>query len=348
MSLSGEKINTAISGKITKLTSKFPMLDLDVKINNTRTENIIPLLPGIEDLVGEINLLTLKKTGFWGNIQGNLNIKGKADFPDVTGNITVTDGYLLQPIPNSPKATIKLDFIGQKLILDAHVPTTPVEYVDVKGPIELYRQRNADLKITSTKHVDLQTAEIVLNPLHEILKFDLGPVPVMDIHGKGNIDLHVSGNKKDPHAWGQFNFYDTTASFIEIHNMTLKNGKGKLTFDDVDTHFVTESATLNGKPVNVDGKCNLQGVLDFGITANNQNIKDLVKIIRTSPMLADIQKMIAPIQNAEGWRTVRCWAVRLGRARRKPSLCAEPCLPSPIPVPLVAPKSLVSRFCRRG
>ena len=300
MSLSGEKINTAISGKITKLTSKFPMLDLDVKINNTRTENIIPLLPGIEDLVGEINLLTLKKTGFWGNIQGNLNIKGKADFPDVTGNITVTDGYLLQPIPNSPKATIKLDFIGQKLILDAHVPTTPVEYVDVKGPIELYRQRNADLKITSTKHVDLQTAEIVLNPLHEILKFDLGPVPVMDIHGKGNIDLHVSGNKKDPHAWGQFNFYDTTASFIEIHNMTLKNGKGKLTFDDVDTHFVTESATLNGKPVTVDGKCNLQGVLDFDITANNQNIKDLVKIIRTSPMLADIQKMIAPIQNAEG------------------------------------------------
>ncbi len=298
--IAGNKINANVSGEITKLTSKFPVLDLNINISDTRCENIIPLLPGIENLAGEINLLTLKKTGFWGDIKGNLKVKGKADFPDVTGNITVSDAYLLKPIPNSPKATIKLDFIGQKLVLDAHVPTTPVEYVDVKGPIELYRQRNADLKITSTKHVDLQTAEIVLNPLHEILKFDLGPVPVMDIYGKGNIDLRVTGNKKDPHAWGQFNFYDTTASFTEIHNLTLKNGKGKLTFDDVDTHFVTESASLNGKPVKVDGTCNLQGVLDFDVTANNQKLKDLLKVIKTSPMLTDIQKMIAPIENAEG------------------------------------------------
>lgn len=300
LTLNGNALNSDVSGKITNLTAKFPTVDLNLKFNNTRAENIIPLLPGLENLIGEINLLKLKQTGFWGNIAGDLKIKGKADFPDVYGKITVNDGYLLKPIPNAPKAKIDLDFEGQKLILDAYVPTAQNQYVDVKGPIELYRERNADLQIISTNNIDLATAQTVLNPLHEILKFDLGPVPVMKLYGSGNINLHVTGNKKNPHAWGEFNFKNTTASFIDIHNMTLQNGSGKLTFDDENTHFVTHSASLNGKPVKVDGTCTLQGELDFDVIANNQNLKDLVNIIETSPMLTDIQQMIAPIEEAEG------------------------------------------------
>ena len=52
-------------------------------------------------------------------------------------------------------------------------------------------------ELTSTNNVDLKTAQIVLNPLHDILHFDLGPVPIMDIKGKGGINLHVLGTRKN-------------------------------------------------------------------------------------------------------------------------------------------------------
>lgn len=52
--------------------------------------------------------------------------------------------------------------------------------------------------------------------------------------------------------------------------MTLKNGKGTLSFDDQKTHFITEKASLNGKPLTVDGTCTLLGVLDFKVSSNAQ------------------------------------------------------------------------------
>ena len=141
---------------------------------------------------------------------------------------------------NTEKAVIKLTFKDTKMYMDVIVPASLKETVWVNGNVDLYGNKYADLYIKSTKNVDLNIAETVLNPLHEILKFDLGPVPIMDIQGKGDINLHVTGNRKDPHAWGTFNFRETTASFLDIKNMTLKNGEGKLLFDDQNTFFKTK------------------------------------------------------------------------------------------------------------
>ena len=295
----GIDINTR--GRITRLDAKIPYLDMDVAINKSRTENFIPLMPGEENLLEEINFYALKKNPFYGDITGNLNIKGKADTADVTGKILVTEGYLNKPLPNNTeKAVIKLSFNGQKMVMDAKVPASLTETVFIKGDVELYNNKNADLYIKSTKNVDLKIAQTVLNPLHEILKFDLGPVPIMDINGKGNIDLHVIGTRKNPHGWGVFNFNNTTASFLDIHNLVLKNGSGKLVFNDQNTRFDTHSAALNGKPVTVSGTCTLKGVLNFNVEAKQQNLEHLITVIKTSPMLKDIQKLIQPISSAKG------------------------------------------------
>ena len=301
MKIFSKRIDLNLNGRVTKLDSKMPYLNMNVAINKSRTENFIPLMPGEENLIEEVNFYALKKNPFYGDITGNLNIKGKADSADVTGKILVTEGYLNKPLPNNtPKAIIKLTFNGQKMAMDVKVPASLTETVLVKGDVELYNNKNADLSIKSTKNVDLKTAQTVLNPLHEILKFDLGPVPIMDIKGIGNIDLHVIGTRKNPHAWGVFNFQNTTASFLDIHNMVLKNGSGKLVFNDQNTAFDTSTATLNGKPIKVNGTCTLKGVLNFNIEAKQQELGQLIKVIKTSPMLVDIQKLIKPIDTAKG------------------------------------------------
>jgi hypothetical protein len=154
-SVSAPNISAFTTGEITKLNNKIPNLNLKVTINNSKAEDIIPLLPGEPDLCPDMNLYLLKQTVFKGDVIGNLEIKGKATTPDVRGNVMVSNAYMVQPIPNTEKATIKLAFFGDKLNLDVKVPTSPTQTVWVKGPINLYT-KYSELMITSTDSVDLQ------------------------------------------------------------------------------------------------------------------------------------------------------------------------------------------------
>ena len=298
-SVTGKNISAFVIGKVTKINNKIPNLNFKITINNSKAEEIIPLLPWDKNLCPDINLYLLKQTVFKGDVIGNLEIKGKADKPDIIGNVLVSNAYLVQPIPNADKATIRLAFLGDKLNLDVNVPTSPSQTVWVKGPIDLYT-KYSELMITSTDSVDLKTAQIVLNPLHDILHFELGPVPIMDIKGKGGINLKIIGTKENPHGWGQFYFRDGIVSFLDIHNMTITNASGTLDFDNQNTLFQSKTANLNGKPISVKGTCSLLGILDFNINTKGQDIGKLLHTIKTSPMLADIQKLTAPIENAQG------------------------------------------------
>lgn len=305
LKITGKNINAFMSGKITKLNAKLPNLDIKIGVDNSKAENILPLIPDIPNLSPDIDVLLLKQTGFWGDASGNLEIKGKADYPNVYGSVLVKNAYMVKQIPNAEKATIKLIFTGDKMDLDVKVPTSPTQTVWVTGPINLDKDRSADLRITSTKDVDLKTAQIVLNPLHDILHFDLGPVPIMDIKGKGGINLHVIGTRKDPHGWGQFAFHNATVSFLDVHNMVLQNGSGTLDFKNQDTLFQTKSATLNGKPISVRGTCSLLGNLDFDVVSGGQDLAKLLNTINTSPMLVDIQNLLKPVEKMSGNANVK-------------------------------------------
>lgn len=298
-SVTGKNISAFVIGKVTKINNKIPNLNFKITINNSKAEEIIPLLPWDKNLCPDIDLYLLKQTVFKGDAIGNLEINGKADKPDIRGNVLVSNAYMVQPIPDADKATIRFAFLGDKLNLDVNVPTSPSQTVWVKGPIDLYT-KYSELMITSTDSVDLKTAQIVLNPLHDILHFELGPVPIMDIKGKGGINLKIIGTKENPHGWGQFYFRDGIVSFLDIHNMTITNASGTLDFDNQNTLFQSKTANLNGKPISVKGTCSLLGILDFNINTKGQDIGKLLHTIKTSPMLADIQKLTAPIENAQG------------------------------------------------
>ena len=304
--LKGDGINAFISGKITNLTSKLPHLDIKVGINNSDAEKFVHLLPPVHDLSPDIDFYLIKKAGFWGDAWGNLEVKGKADFPNVYGKVLIRNAYMVREIPNAKKATILLDFIGDKMNLDVTVPTGANQTVWVKGPVDITQKDHpADLFITSTNDVDLKTAQIVLNPLHKILHFELGPVPIMDIKGKGGINLRVKGTQQNPYAWGEFWFKDAIVSFLDIHNMEIHNGAGSLKFDNQNTWFENKTGTLNDKPITIKGSCSLLGVLNFDVLSDGQDLGKLLNTVKTSPMLKDIQEIVKPIEFASGYSNVK-------------------------------------------
>ena len=295
-------IDFFINGNIYKTNAKFPILDLKAAINHVSGKELIALFPGEENLNPDFNFYKLKKYIIYGKATGNIDIKGEADYPNLYGNVLLSDVYLIEPIKGAPEnATIKISLNEHKMNLSAHVLTTPTEYVDVNGTFNLFRNRYTDLYIKSTKNIDLVKAAKVVMPLHEILKFELGPIPMMNIYaGSGTADLHINGTKAEPHAWGYVAFRNGIAAFKTINNMTAKRIGGIVKFDDTDVTFKTDSTYLNNLPVDIDGTCNLSGDMSVNVKGNGQNSKDLLKIINTSPILAELQEMLAPIKSAEG------------------------------------------------
>lgn len=305
LKVKGTDINFLLSGEVTKLNSKMPYLNLKVGVPKSRAERIVDILPPSHDIMPDMDFVILKQAGFWGDASAYLEIKGRADIANVYGNVLVENAYMVKPIPNSEKATIKLAFKGDKFDLDVRVPTSPTQTVWVKGPIELYGDKSVELHITSTKTVDLKTAQIVLNPLHRVLHFDLGPVPIMDIKGNGGINLKVVGTRENPHAWGEFFFKDAIVSFLDVHDLEIVNGSGKLDFDNQNTFFKSDTAILNKQPISIAGTCSLYGELNFDVVSQNQNLEKLVHSIKISPMLKDIAQMLEKIDNVAGNANVK-------------------------------------------
>ncbi len=302
MDISSSGIDINIKGDVTNFDSKIPFVNTNIEIKNSKAENFIPLLPAERDILEEIDFFALKKYPLYGNVNGKLQLKGKALTPEINGNIKISNVYLVKPLPyNTPKGQIDLEFTSDKVFFDANVPAPFGQNVSVIGYQELYNNKLASIDIKTTPKIDLKTAQNVLNPLHQILKFDLGPLPIMTVNGTGNVELKVEGNRKLPQIWGVINFANATATFNDINNLFAQNINGKVTFNNQKVEFSTTGAIINNRPVSIDGNASLKGDLDVKVTSKQQDLNKLIKVIKTSPMLIDIQNLITPLTNAKGY-----------------------------------------------
>ncbi len=301
LSLNAKRIHANAYGKLYNIGRKAPSYDITAEVKNTKVEDVTALLPGYGDLLPDFDLYKLKKYVFYADGEGKLRFKGKGTFPNVTGNIKLSNAYLIKPIRGAKaNAEIALKFVGQKMFVDVFVPATNNQSVKVTGFALLDGSKYSELNISSTDSVVLGPAQEVLNPLHEILKFQLGPVPLMAIEGIGNIKVHSAGRKVDPHIWGYVNFRNATTSFLQVHNLVLNNGSGEVLFDDTKVTFKSHTALINGLPVEIKGDCVMLDKLNVYVTAKGQNVQKLIKAVNTSPILADVQKVLKPFTNPEG------------------------------------------------
>ena len=293
-------LKASIFGIIDIKEIKNPELNLSISMDKSNVSEIIKLIPAHEKLIPELDIHALKKYPIDGNALAHLEINGKFLRPQINGNILITDAYIIHPIKNTKKATIKLTFNREKMMLETTVPTAPKERVQANGTFDLYDEKRCSLNVKSTSNVNLETAQTILNPLQEIIKINFGPVPIMKLMGHGNIDIKINGNVQDPHITGLLNFKNAQVSFIDMPNLSIKNANGDLTFSDTDTYFKTSSATLNSKPINIEGTCTLQGNFDFKATTKGQNLTKLFNDIRDNNLLSDLNSYIQQIEKVNG------------------------------------------------
>lgn len=297
--ISSPGIDATINGKIKNyLDKQKTFIDFNIQLNKSKVEDFISMLPPI--VVEEFNVYKLKYYKFFGDAIGNFSVKGDIVEPQIFGDIYIENGVLVSPIKDTKGATVKLDFTGKSVNYDVHVPAGGAEHVWVKGDVELYNVKYANMRVWSTSKVDLALAESKVIPVHEILNFVIGPVPIMDVKGDGNIDIIVKGNRVNPHVWGTLNFDHVVTYFNEIPDLILTDAKAKLVFDDENARFTTSQGLVNGKNITIDGTCNLFGKFDFDVAIKNQQIDYLYKAIKTSTMIEEIKKMIPNLEVCDG------------------------------------------------
>ncbi len=298
LTLKSKNWQTDIIGSIEQYKTRKPELNLKVHIPDSDIHSMYWLIPSIEEDPQDV-MQKFKKYGAWGKAKGNLEIKGDLKNPEVYGDLEAYDVYIVKDNPLVPHCKIFAKFLKNKVKITTRVFAGYGEYVDVDGIAEMKINGAGDFHVSSSQNVDLSTAEYMLVPVHEVVGFDIGPVPYMDITGKGNIDIYTIGTVLDGEVTGSFHFKNTNASLQGL-NTKIEKANGSLDFDKKDMHFYTKSAFIKGQPVKIDGIANLSGDIDFDVTSPSINMDELLNILKTSSMLTDKKVMVKPIDKMSG------------------------------------------------
>ena len=88
-------------------------------------------------------------------------------------------------IPNYPKPykqnDVNATFLKDKVRIHTRVYTPDNEYVIVDGISNLDDSLYGEYSVKSTSKVDLAFAQLYLVPIQQIIGFNIGPVPIMNI-----------------------------------------------------------------------------------------------------------------------------------------------------------------------
>ena len=241
--LKAENINILFDGKIASSGKKIPVMDFNLEIKPSSMESVCAILPWFRDIPHEMDFYKFKEYGVWGNGEGKLHFVGKGERPKVYGDVKLSnvDG-VQRGIIAKEGGTVTMHFGGYDMNIDVYVPVLNKQFVEVKGFVKIDGTKYSELDIRTSDAIPMEPAQVILNPLHDMLKFKIGPVPIMKIKGFGKLHVVSKGKKIDPHLWGEMNFWNATAEFTQIHNLILHNGSGEIIFDNRDITFKTSSA----------------------------------------------------------------------------------------------------------
>ena len=195
-SIEAKDLHLKLDGKLTASGKKIPAMDLTGEFKPTKLKQLWNIIPGLADLLPEMDLYKLKHYPVYGDGYGKIRFVGKGSRPQVFGSVKLRDMYIIHPIVGAPKnASVDLDFKGKVMNIDVNVPVSGDVSVRVNGFIKIDGTKYSELKIKSSGYIPLAPAQEVVNPLHEVFKFKMGPVPIMKLSGLGTVDVFSAGKK---------------------------------------------------------------------------------------------------------------------------------------------------------
>lgn len=289
------ELNTNV--EIANISSKKPTIKLQSEIINTQINNLIPFIPDNAIFYRPTGIPTLKKSNFYGLANGKINLEL---FPlNMVGNLKIENIH----IPNYPKPykqnDVNIRFLGDKVKTYTRIYTPDNEYVLVDGISNLDNSLWGKYNIKSTSKIDLAFARLYLVPIQQIIGFNIGPVPIMDLSGYGNININTQGTIDDAQIFGSFNAYNATAK-IQGLDAKLTNGSCKLIFENKDIIFKEIKGLLDDSEFILTGKGNTKGEIKLNTKLSNAQTSKIIKIFNNSIISKPYAKLTKDIKPTKG------------------------------------------------
>ncbi len=282
-----------------KISDK-PELDVTVKVKNSRAENIVNILP--PNLVPKLMTIEKVKTyGVFGDIEADVNIKGKIPQPDITGYVKGRNVHILdKTLHKLHKGSVDINFDKRILNMDIIVDIINNQQAKINGNVYMFRDGVNHVCVKTTDNLDFPLAQKIIIPISKVFNFQLGPIPDMNItSGKGIIDLDIKGSLDliDINGFSSFDKAELTYNglFGEIHD-----GKGRLDFNKDVITFKSERAFVKNNPLEVAGSVKINSDLDFNIKSAKAQAVDVLEIINKSSLLKDVKAGMTVITDASG------------------------------------------------
>lgn len=292
------KINLKSDGKIT-LAEK-PELNINAEVNNSRAENIASILP--PDLIPQyMTIEKVRNYGVFADLDAKVNIKGKIPQPDITGYVKGRNIHILDDsIRNLHKGSVDINFDKRILNMDINVNLFDNQNAEIKGYVYMFRDGVNNVTVKTTDNIDFPLAQKIIIPVSKVFNFQLGPIPEMNItSGKGIIDINIQGSMDFVKIDGYSEFDKAQLTYNGLYG-EVTHGKGRLDFKDDIVNFKSERAFVKQNPLSVDGKVKINDSLNFNISSELAEGKDLLEIINKSELLKDVKEGLAIITKAEG------------------------------------------------
>ncbi len=295
--INAKDLNIETKGAIKKIFSKNPSFEITNTIKNTQIGNLVHFVP--DDLIAynPKGIPTLKKSNFKGVLQGEIKTKFKP--LDIEGALKVENVH----IPNYPKAKVQNDvnlyFLHDKLKVYTKVYTPSGEYVTVEGVSNLDDTLIGNYNISSTKNVELAFAQLYLVPIQQIIGFNLGPVPIMNISGFGNVNIKTQGTIFDPHVFGNFEAHSAKAT-LEGLDGTLNNASCELVFDNQTLNIKEVKGKMGLSDILISGKSNVLKETDIDIEIKNGKTSELLRLFKNSEITKKYSFLLKNIAATSG------------------------------------------------
>lgn len=299
LGINADKVDIKTFGNII-LDGNEPELDLTVKVNKSRAENIFAMLP--QDITYKLGTIEkIKKYGVYGDVEGQADIKGKIPQPDIIGfvkgrNVKVLD----KSIQKLHTGKVDITFDKRKLFMDIFVELPNKQNAKVNGYTYMYRDGINDVNIKTTRNIDFPLAQKIIIPISKVFNFMLGPIVDMDItKGSGIIDLNVKGSIDTINMYGFSEFKNASLTYKGLYGKVEK-ASGRLDFKDDIIKFKSKQAFVKTNPLYVDGQVKINNNLDFNIISDNAKAQDVIEIINNSELLKEIKDGLAIFTSVEG------------------------------------------------
>ncbi len=293
-----EKINAKADGEI--LFKDKPVLDINVEIIKSRAENIASILPP-NTVPTSMILERVKKYGVYGDVNGNIKIQGKVPQPNILGYVKGRNVHILdKSTHDTHKGRVDIKFDNRILNMDILVNLKDNQNAKITGYTYIFRDGINNINIKTTDNIDFPLAQKIIVPISDVFRFQLGPIPEMDItSGNGIIDLNIQSRLDYVKLDGYSVFDNAELTYNGLYGK-IEKGKGRLDFNEDTISFKSEKAFVNDNPISIEGKVKINNNLDFNISSNLVKANDALEIINKSDLLKEIKNGLAIIKEASG------------------------------------------------